>query len=294
MAEQLEKIPTPWHLQWRRVRYQFVPVLSLIACVLLTGWLWNRRLGSVSTFGRVQVIQADATSPLAGVLVPADKPIELYSEVEAQQVVARLDSAALNKELATAEQELTRLRNELKAREAGAPSTRPSTDLIAGMSFDQLKGAITSAEEKVEDVEFRMDAMEIRAPITGRVTAISCVPGQAVIQGQVILTITSDSSSQVISYVRQDQRFKPFAGMPVELRSQVEGASVSAEVKQVGPRVEAIPTQQLRDPKTPEWGIPVTIAIPREVKFRPGELVEVRFRNSDPTKALIPSPLPVP
>ena len=69
---------------------------------------------------------------------------------------------------------------------------------------------------------------------------------------------------------------------------------MSAEVKQVGPRVEAIPTQQLRDPKTPEWGIPVTIAIPREVKFRPGELVEVRFRNSDPAKALIPSPLSVP
>ena len=292
MADQLEKIPTPWHLQWRRVRYQFVPVLSLIACVLATGWLWNRRLGSVSTYGRVQVVQADATSPLAGVLVPADKPIELYAEVEAQQVVARLDSAALNKELATAEQEVVRLRNELKAREGGAPSTRPSTDLVAGMSLDQLKQALAAAEGKVEDVEFRMDSMEVRAPITGRVTAIYCVPGQAVIQGQLILTITSDDSSQVISYVRQDQRFKPVPGMPVELRSQLEGALVSAEVKQVGPRVESIPTQQLRDPKTPEWGIPVTIAIPQQIKFRPGELVEVRFRNSDAPK--VPLPLSVP
>ena len=136
MAEQqqLEKIPTPWHLQWRRVRYQFIPVLTLIVSIVGAGWLWNRRLGTVNTSGRVQVIQADATSPLAGVLVPLmEKPIELYSEVEAQQVIARLDGGSLDRELSAAQRELEQLRDELKSRE-GVPSTRPVNPQLASVN----------------------------------------------------------------------------------------------------------------------------------------------------------------
>lgn len=290
MSDQLQKIPTPWHLQWRRIRYQFVPVLTLFFCVLATGWLWNRRLGTVNTYGRVQVIQADATSPLAGVLIPLiEKPVELYAEVEAQQVVARLDGGNLDRELAAAQRELEELRHELKSRE-GMPTTRPVNPQLASMGVDQLRNAITNVEIRIEDLEFKADSLEVRAPISGRVTQLLAVPGQAVIQGQILMTITSDVSSQVISYIRQDQRFKPTPGMPVELRSQIEGATVAAQVKQVGPRVEAIPTQQLRDPRTPEWGIPVMITIPQEIKFRPGELVEVRFRNPDPPTPLLSTP----
>lgn len=290
MSDQLQKIPTPWHLQWRRVRYQFIPVLTLMISVVAAGWLWNRRLGTVSTYGRVQITQADATSPAPGVLIPLlEKPIELYSEVEAQQVIARLDGAMLEHDLAAAERELEELRHELQSRE-GAPTTRPVNPLLASMGIAQLTTAIANVESRIEDIEYRLDTLDIRAPITGRVTSLNCVPGQAVIPGQVIMTITSDVSGQVISYIRQDQRFKPVAGMPVELRSQIEGATVHAEVKQVGPRVESIPSQQLRDPKMPEWGIPVMISIPPEIKFRPGELVEVRFRNHDPQLAPLPTP----
>jgi multidrug resistance efflux pump len=283
LSDQLQKIPTPWHLQWRRVRYQFVPVLSLIISVVAAGWLWNRRMGSVQTYGRVQIIQADATSPIAGVLVPlAEKPVELYSEVEAQQVVARLDPARLERDLAAAEQELKQIRHELQVRE-GKPTTRPAVNpLLASLSIEQLEAAMSAAEVRIEDLEYHLDTLVIRAPITGRITTLNCVPGQAVIQGQTIMTITSDISNQVISYIRQDQRFKPVTRMPVELRSQLEEATVAAEVKEVGPRVESIPTQQLRDPRTPEWGIPVVISIPPAVRLRPGELVEVRFRNADP------------
>jgi multidrug resistance efflux pump len=290
LADQLPKIPTPWHLQWRRIRYQFVPVLTLICSVLATGWLWNRRMGTVNTYGRVQVIQADATSPLAGVLIPLiEKPVELYAEVEAQQVVARLDGGSVDRELAAGQRELEELRHELKSRE-GVPSTRPVNPQLASMGVDQLHTAITNVEVRIEDLEFKLDSLEVRAPISGRVTQLVAVPGQAVIQGQIIMTITSDVSSQVISYIRQDQRFKPTAGMPVVLRSQIEGATVAAEVKQVGPRVEAMPTQQLRDPRTPEWGIPVIISIPPDMKFRPGELVEVRFRHPDPPPTLLTAP----
>ena len=54
-------------------------------------------------------------------------------------------------------------------------------------------------------------------------------------------------------------------------------------VECVGPQVELIPQHLCRDPKMPEWGLPVRITRPKNFVGRPGELFELTFkpRESD-------------
>ncbi len=52
-----------------------------------------------------------------------------------------------------------------------------------------------------------------------------------------------------------------------------------SKVELVGPQVEAIPEHLCRDPKMPEWGVPVRITIPKGFSGRPGELFEVTFKT---------------
>jgi hypothetical protein len=50
-------------------------------------------------------------------------------------------------------------------------------------------------------------------------------------------------------------------------------------VERVGPQIASVPQHHLRDPKVPEWGLPVRIPVPSALKVKPGELVDVAFNR---------------
>jgi hypothetical protein len=82
-----------------------------------------------------------------------------------------------------------------------------------------------------------------------------------------------------VSYVRQEVRFRPEAGMPVDIRLRLAGArTFTTKVERVGPQIELVPEHQRRDPRLLEWGLPVRIAVPPDLTIRPGELVDVYYR----------------
>jgi hypothetical protein len=53
-----------------------------------------------------------------------------------------------------------------------------------------------------------------------------------------------------------------------------------SRVERIGPQIELVPEHQraLHEVNTWEWGLPVWIRVPQEGEFRPGELVDLRFR----------------
>ena len=51
-----------------------------------------------------------------------------------------------------------------------------------------------------------------------------------------------------------------------------------AYVDRIGPQVEPIPPHQLRNPKVPEWGLPLRVVVDGLLEIRPGELVDLVFR----------------
>jgi multidrug resistance efflux pump len=141
------------------------------------------------------------------------------------------------------------------------------------------EAAIATQEARIRQLQLQVDALELPAPLSGTIAAVYRWPGQNVRAGEPIMTIAATGARYIVSYLRQEVRFRPEPGMPVEVRARLAGARRhTALVERVGPQVELVPEHQRRDPRLLEWGLPVRISLPPELTVRPGELVDVYYR----------------
>lgn len=158
--------------------------------------------------------------------------------------------------------------------------------LLAADVAKELAPVAAAAEvqrARIRELDIEIQRLTIRAPFRGLICTIHHWPGENVRVGDPIVTLAADRGRFIVAYVRQEQRLRPEVGMAVDVRSRV-GLSQpqSTIVERVGPQVEPIPLHQCRNPKMPEWGLPVRIALPAEFTGRPGELLQVTFKTLAP------------
>jgi multidrug resistance efflux pump len=153
--------------------------------------------------------------------------------------------------------------------------------------LEPLREAITEQQALIAALQPQIDALVIRAPASGHISAIYRWPGENVRRGDPIVAIAVQGGGYparepcIVSYVRQDQRIRPVEGMTVEVRVRAAASRpVATTVEQVGPQIEPVPLHQCRDPKLPEWGVPVRIRIPEGFLGRPGELIDITFKGT--------------
>jgi multidrug resistance efflux pump len=142
-----------------------------------------------------------------------------------------------------------------------------------------IAAAAEVQKTRIRELEIKIGRLTVRAPITGRICAVYHWPNEEVRAGDPIVAMAAEKSRYIIGFVRQDQRFTPKVGMAVEVRGRTAlGKPVRSIVECVGPQIEAMPAHLCRDPKVPEWGLPVRIALPDGFAGRPGELFEINFQ----------------
>ena len=211
---------------------------------------------------------------------------ELLKDLVDKGLESRLALAELERERDVVGQRITSNRKVLNAAEAQKAareqrlaefSVTQAADLDTVLA--PLREAITAQEGYVKEVQLQIDSLKIRSPITGTVTAIHSWPGQSVVAGVPIVAIASSDRRFIVSYVRQESRFRPFKGMAVDVSVRtLPRRTVEACVTEVGPQVELVPEAHLRDPVVPEWGLPVRISLPNSLDVTAGELVDLVFR----------------
>jgi multidrug resistance efflux pump len=209
------------------------------------------------------------------------------ASVRNAQLIARIDDL-----------EYRRLRDVAKARVAGhekyiadaeavlrdaqkrlarhSPAVEADTQRV----LQPLHATVAYQEARIREFEVQLDALVIRAPISGHIVPtvdVTATPGQQVRRGTVVFTIAADQPAFIVSYVRAHQRLRPEVGMQVNVRPRNSQQFAITDIEHVGPQVELIPPQQLRDQKILEWGLPVRIRIPEALLLRPGELVDLKF-----------------
>lgn len=154
------------------------------------------------------------------------------------------------------------------------------------MVLDPIRTAIANQEARVLELQHAIQALEIRTPIAGTICAVYRLPGQAVRAGDPIVAIAANQGQYILSYIRETQRIRPVPGMSVSVQVRTIPRDTGwALVERVGPQVEPVPPHQLRDPKVPEWGLPVRIQVAPSLTLKPGELVDVAF-NRTPEEAV--------
>lgn len=280
-----EPIRTPLKLQMRRLRYQVLPVLIFTIALVLTALLWKNYSGAPHGYGEVNAVTVRIAAPHDGKLAEGEYP-QLFEHVEAQTVIARFDSSKFNNELASVQEEMSRLQNEKEVADAAV-----TTAMKAGAEkskIDELKRQASLIKTQLEErrsafnhIDQQIKASTIEAPISGTITAIKHQPNEFIKQGQEIITITQDAGSYITSYVRVGAGIVPTKDMQVTVRGQDGKQWAMSRVREVGTQIESIPEHQLANPKKPEWGIPVKIAMPDPTKLplRPGELVVLTYVN---------------
>jgi multidrug resistance efflux pump len=143
-----------------------------------------------------------------------------------------------------------------------------------------IRTAIANQETRVLELHRAIQALEIRSPINGTVSVIYVLPGQIVRAGTPILAVAANQGRYIVSYIRETQRIRPVAGMNVSVQVRtIPRDAAWTLVERVGPQIASVPQHHLRDPKVPEWGLPVRIPVPSALKVKPGELVDVAFNR---------------
>lgn len=143
-----------------------------------------------------------------------------------------------------------------------------------------IDAQIEIQQATVDLLQVELDDLEIRSPIAGLISAIHFRPGQSVLPGDPIVTISSVESNRIIFYVRQGMNVDPVVNQPVRIRQRRRGARrVDSRIVDIGPGYELVPLELRSDPMMNELGHPILIEIPEELALRPGELVDVEFRH---------------
>ena len=271
----MKPIPTPLHVRWSLFRARWLPVLTMGVAVLCSVMIWSRVAGAGHAVGEVERIKAVVSSVVEGRLDYVNgRQIKLLEHVDEGDVVAQIDDASLRTQLDAAQAELKLLQEQLKNATAAGASAETADRVNA------VRVSVAAKEEQISKLDAKLEALVIKSPIAGTVTQIHARPGQFVQPGHPILEIASERGTSIVAFIRGEQQILPREGMEVEIRTASDPYHAhAAKVESVAGQYDSVPARLLRDPKTPEWGIPVRVTLPQDVNVRPGELVRVTFRS---------------
>lgn len=171
--------------------------------------------------------------------------------------------------------------------------TQPSPLAVGDHQLDLLSKAIAVQEGLIRELSAQCDLLVLKSPSDGIVIQIQGnandvvlrrpgegiirKPGEVVAEGDPILVIAEASPQEILAFVSERQMNTVQPGMKVKLvRNHAPTQIVESQVTRLGPAVEQVIQRLWTSPDYPEWGLPVLIKVPPEMKLAPGETLLVR------------------
>jgi HlyD family secretion protein len=155
-----------------------------------------------------------------------------------------------------------------------------NTIAISAVSSEPLAAALSVQEAKLRLAEAELSPVLLRAPMDGIVSMIYCRVGEAVTAGQTIASIATPDPVRIVGYLRTPILAEPKVGTRVEVRTRGPRREVGvATIREVGAQLESVPAAVLGPVAfgRAEFGLPVDISLPANLKIRPGELVDINL-----------------
>ena len=152
---------------------------------------------------------------------------------------------------------------------------------VPGGENDPLRQALAVQEEQTRVFEAKMAPLRLVSPTNGVVTAVHRHPGEQILAGQSIVTITSGESPRIVGFLPQDFPFELCVGAEVEIRTRDRRRRTGrASITGISPHWQSItnvlvlPVVVRPVPVAP-WGRVISISLPRALKLLPGQPVDV-------------------
>ncbi len=176
-------------------------------------------------------------------------------------------------------------------------------DHAAEPETDVLVAALALQDSRLRLAEAELKPRVLTAPMDGVVSMVYCQTGESLPAGKPILTITATSSDRIHAYVMPPWSDPPRVGATMEIvRRSHRRETAQTQVIRVGEHMEIVPVNLLspinsrsvglnRLPaegatgQPVELGLPLVLALPKELGLLPGEVVSVRWTGR-PTTAI--------
>ena len=197
---------------------------------------------------------------------------ELYNQPERLETKGNYDLAKARRDSLRGEiEERTKL---IKEMESSFAAFKP--DQNSGK--DPISLALAA---KDQEFQLTVKPVELKAPIDGVVTAIAKRPGERLVKGEIILTISSPRTDRIIGYIRQPINQPPTTNdsVVVHSRSLNKRTVGTAQILKVGAQLVPInPLLLSPDGKRLEVGLPIMISVPVGMRLSPGEYVDMTVK----------------
>jgi multidrug resistance efflux pump len=158
---------------------------------------------------------------------------------------------------------------------------KPDAEMDAAKKqFDMAKVVQT---KKLDELKAQLEALkpiELKAPFDGIVNVVQHREGEAIMASEPILTIAKTTPDNIVAYATEERAGTVRENMKVQLidRNRTPNALVASHVVYVGPTIEQLPPRLWRNPNVPQYGRPIMINVPAELKTTlvPGAIVGVK------------------
>ncbi len=219
---------------------------------------WQPVLNAIGTVNANQGVELTVEAP--GIL--REILFEPNTEVEAGQILIRLDNVVQNADLEAARTQLELERTNL-ARQQQLQRRGVATDA----TLDATQAAFRAAEAQVARAEAVVEQREVRAPFAGTIGLLRVDLGQYVQPGTTIATLQDRSVMRVDFSLSEQSLPDLFIGQSLHLRSDDNRQSFDGQISGIDPRV---------DPSSRLVAVRGTVDM-KDGSLTPGQFVRLRL-----------------
>lgn len=215
---------------------------------------------TVDASGTIAAWQEVPVGSEAGGLAATNVYVDEGSYVREGQVIVKLDDRLLRAQVASAQASVNQTANALKrAQELSAKGYLSRAALDAAIANHGVASAALS------EARVRLDQTNIRAPVSGQITARSVVKGQIVAAGAELFRLVRQSQIELNAQVPEAELRFVRPGMTATVSGDQQAGAIGT-VRLVTPQV---------DPQT-RLGL-VRISLPMNSGFRPGNFARAEI-----------------
>jgi hypothetical protein len=237
------------------------PWVTFAVTLMLIAWLTTRSTGPIGVIGFAEGEPFSIAPTLAArVLTVAVEPGQ---EVMAGQVLATVDTADIDAQLAIAGAERAALGEQATADVAVAP----------------LRGQIEVVERRIDDLLRRRAEATLRAPTRGRVTLVLKRPGESAAPDMPVIAMVRSQVDRVVACLSEHDALAIHDGDGAVLRPRGGGAvrSIRGRVISLGPLVAELPARCQTSVLRRARGRDVVVLLDDAIEAVPGQAFDVRF-----------------
>jgi multidrug resistance efflux pump len=148
---------------------------------------------------------------------------------------------------------------------------------------------VSELERALVVVTSNCGPVTLLAPIGGMVGPLCRQPGECLLEGEPLITISALECERIVGYLRQPYPVDPQVGMPVQVTTRNRKRTrFQTEIVQIGAQLETITnaTAYLAQGALVDSGLPIVVNIPNHIQIRPGEIVDMLIKVPNDNGAL--------